>query len=543
MSSSARDTSATGAEPAAERIAALAALAVAAAALVAAAIFAHSQSVWLDETTQLSGLALPLGDRMAWLAGAPGYALGVPPDRMPPLSYLIGGLWAGLFGLGEAQMRAMGVAALALTAPALWLTGRRIGGSRAGLLLLGVGMLTPNVLMLAPEIRAYPLFLLFAAWMLRFHVEALVAPPDRLGPVLGFAGFALLAGYTHFFGLVAALCLGLGLLADRLRGREGGVALLLVALALLGLWAGLLPFVRAAFGMTETRPEVAMTLAQGWSNVTFLLTGIAVSQPHVGLPSFDLAHRLATAALVALGLAAGFASRRRLATGLALPLVAAFLLLGLVQFRISGVSFLALHYNLWMLPVVGCLMALALPPPGAGATALGRVALALGGALVLSNLAAAWLLVRHAPIYAHGPGDWLAGLVGPAPQGTVIVHDATAAWAWAYFPMVYAHGPRVVQVLAGPGAAPRRILPEGLRPLRPEEIADARRLVLVAVRNIPIPDLGPIARGAAPCRIDSPLFALPAAAGAPELNACGYYAAGARIADTPSGLRLGDLAP
>jgi hypothetical protein len=52
------------------------------------AIFAASQAIWVDETTQLFGLSLPLDGLLAWLAGAAADLGGVPPDRNPPLAYL-----------------------------------------------------------------------------------------------------------------------------------------------------------------------------------------------------------------------------------------------------------------------------------------------------------------------------------------------------------------------------------------------------------------------------------------------------------------------
>ena len=60
-----------------------------------------NQSLWIDETTQLSGLTLGSIRVIHWLLGHidPFY---VPsPDKMSPLSHLAGKLWVSMFGLGE----------------------------------------------------------------------------------------------------------------------------------------------------------------------------------------------------------------------------------------------------------------------------------------------------------------------------------------------------------------------------------------------------------------------------------------------------------
>ena len=53
--------------------------------------FARAQNLWIDESTQLSGSRLPLATMVGWLTGH-GPGLGVPPDRMPPISYLVDAL-------------------------------------------------------------------------------------------------------------------------------------------------------------------------------------------------------------------------------------------------------------------------------------------------------------------------------------------------------------------------------------------------------------------------------------------------------------------
>src|SRR4051812_11700977 len=131
--------------------------------LAPAGLFMKSQCLWVDEVTQLSGLTLGPAEQARWLAGADPERFGVPADRMPPMSYWVGGTWAAAFGLTEASLRWMGLlftagAALLVVSAAGRLAGR-LGAAAAGLIF----SLSPNVIVTAVEIRAYPLFMLASA--------------------------------------------------------------------------------------------------------------------------------------------------------------------------------------------------------------------------------------------------------------------------------------------------------------------------------------------------------------------------------------------
>src|SRR4051794_10429387 len=73
--------------------------------LVAAALFLPHQTLWIDETTQLSGLTLSPVEVVRWLMHPATHDFGVPGDRMPFLSYWLGWAWSRLFGLGETSLR------------------------------------------------------------------------------------------------------------------------------------------------------------------------------------------------------------------------------------------------------------------------------------------------------------------------------------------------------------------------------------------------------------------------------------------------------
>ncbi|MEI8195479.1 MAG: glycosyltransferase family 39 protein, partial [Phycisphaerae bacterium] len=132
--------------------------------LIAGFSFAQRQTLWLDETTQLSGIPLGPVEVTRWLAGAP-HDFGCPtaPDRMPPVSYWAGQLWVRGFGFSELALRYMGVACVAGAVALVYAAGRRafgaVGGLAAGLYLA----VSPAVLDKLVEIRAYPLYLLLGA--------------------------------------------------------------------------------------------------------------------------------------------------------------------------------------------------------------------------------------------------------------------------------------------------------------------------------------------------------------------------------------------
>src|SRR4051812_4996931 len=84
-------------------------------------------------------------------------------DRMPPLSYWAGWAWSRAFGHSEASYRWMGVIVTACGAACVALAAGRLAG---GLGALAAGLLfalSPNVMTMAAEIRAYPFLMAFAS--------------------------------------------------------------------------------------------------------------------------------------------------------------------------------------------------------------------------------------------------------------------------------------------------------------------------------------------------------------------------------------------
>ena len=113
------------------------------------------QSIWVDESTQMSGLEASPIAAVGWLAGGAKYNTWLQDDRMPPLSYWAGWVWSRTFGLAEVPMRWLSITSAVVATGLVVAASCRAWGLASGVcagLLLG---LSPNVLDHALEIRAY----------------------------------------------------------------------------------------------------------------------------------------------------------------------------------------------------------------------------------------------------------------------------------------------------------------------------------------------------------------------------------------------------
>ncbi len=507
----------------------LAAAAILIAFTVMAGLFASQQSIWVDETTQLSGLALPWGEQLRWLAGRSEIQLGVPPDRMPPLSYWAGGLWAAVFGLSESAMRWFGITASLLAAPALYLAGRMRGGMPGGLFAMAVVLLSPNTLVMAGEIRAYPLFLTLSAWSVWAFLRCLDPETgNRVGRVATLALLLVLTAYTHFFGIVLAGALFVTLLGARILARASVRPLLLAGLFGAVALAGLLPFVLAAFAIPDNA-GVATTASLREAATAGLRLGyrLLMHGSHGVYAAVVLGTGLGLLGLVILSLAragrarGGGLSRPRNGVLLLFPLLLAAMVLPVLELWIGSFSVLEVHYNLWMVPLVAVFLAGAFAH-GPGRAVYRRLAQVSGGLVIAGHLAAGSVLLAHAPLYSNGPGGWLGALWADTDQ-PAIVHDGSGAWAQAYFPLHYLSDGSAVQLLSDADGSLSRIHPGGLDPI-PDPAAylsTLHRVMQVRVAALNSRDLARIIRGAADCDPPRPF-------GAAQVGVavfCAYFAA------------------
>ena len=171
--------------------------------VLAASAFLPHQTLWSDETVQMSGLELGPTRVVWWLVGAENPDFDQYPDRTPPLSYWLGWGWSRIFGLSETSMRWFGVTCVTIAVALVYESGRRAYGVAIGTTAGLIFGLSPQVIIMAVEIRAYPLFLLWSASALLFTVQLLMhasvrdaardanLPKSSRSDCLAFVGLAL----------------------------------------------------------------------------------------------------------------------------------------------------------------------------------------------------------------------------------------------------------------------------------------------------------------------------------------------------------------
>ncbi|WP_157959572.1 glycosyltransferase family 39 protein [Devosia submarina] len=420
--------------------------------------FALSQAIWVDETTQLSGLTLSFADQLGWLIGNSNPIPGVPPDRMPPLSYWLGALWAQCFGLSELSMRIFGIFAIACGAPAIFLAAREISPKSRLLpaLALAIVYLAPGTIVQAGEIRAYPLFFSLSAWACLAYIRA-ISRSDEPVWLIGLGLFCVLAAYTHFFGVVMAGVLWLSLLLVRFAQKEPVFPVIVGCGIAIALCSGLVPFilasVRLSAGGSSADPSLVEAIREGARMAARLwMHGVHWSSP--------LLTALALLGMAILLVIAVVSLRRGspLTAGLFLPLVLAMGLLNVLNLVIGGFNVLSPSYNIWLVPFLSLFALSALT------VQWGR-GLALFGAMCLTgaHLGADVQLMRHSSFYTHGPGDWLASEITDA-ESTIVVHDSSGNWGHVYFPLYYLTGGRLTQTLRDDSGAHQLIRPGGTAP-------------------------------------------------------------------------------
>jgi len=485
-----------------------------------AGTFASQQTIWLDETTQLTGLTLSFGEQLAWLSGHSDKVLGVPPDRAPPLSYWIGSLWAEIFGLSETSLRWMGIVAVCLAAPAIYFSGRAVGGRTGGILALGLVFFSGNIIVGSVEIRAYPLFFAASAWAIYYFVELIVSDDRERGPrrLAMLCVFLLLSIYSHFFGVVAAACLLAALLLHEwLVGRSVGRVLVAgAAVAILSF--GITPFVLAAINVSggAAQSNVA-SLAESLAGLIRLIFRLTAHPSYFATPMTFAVFLAALASLAAIGALRVLSAARETtavqcnplglwqAVAIALPLVFAVCGLTILARAVKSFDVLAPHYNLWLVPLPAILLALAFRDLDTSSPPV-RLATRTAGAIAIAcNLIAASTLLQNASLFSHGPGEWAADAIDD-PATTLVIHDGKGAWGFLYFPLYFLTDGAVTQWVGNSGATMQRVSTEGLLPITDPtaEAAKFRTIIQAQSRSLTSMEIADIARGNTRCTFETP---------------------------------------
>jgi hypothetical protein len=459
-------------------------------------IFAHVQDIWLDESTQLSGITLSFREMLQWLAGANPDRLAVPGDRMPPVSYLLDWSWLRLYGPSEIGFRlfhsALVIAGLSWLAPVVW---RELGQS-AMIVSLGFLVLSPKLIQSGVEIRAYPAFFAITCAQTAVFIQ-LVARPTKLNLTLltVFAAICLVAIYTHFYGLVSScsffLALGLAFF-----GCYVGLAKILSAVVVVAVGSlRLIPFVSAATQVAQFVPTTATApVTTGETGIVRYLTYLLKL---VGDPAnmiSVLGSLLFFCGAIALLAASIFAAMIRLRNGslkqfdwLIAVVVSGVFATFVASVFVRTFNPLTTTYSLWLLVPLSLLI-------GAGATSVtgfrswddaGRN-LALG-ALLVGAAISTYTFFFHASMFVHGPQRFVGALYETAAGPKAIVYETGAAWGWSYVPLQYTHDGEVIQYRTpDDGIGLVRVGRRGAEATAPQEIeatvAPYQVLLLIDIR-------------------------------------------------------------
>lgn len=212
------------------------------------------QPLWWDEGWSVYFATTSLGSMVSLTAV----------DIHPPFYYALLHAWIGLVGAPPLALRLLSVVSGTAAVPLLYWSGRRLAGSRAGLVAALLLAVSPFAIYYSQEVRMYGLVTLLglAAFYFALRME------DRAWGPLPWLGYVLagaLALYTQYYAAFLLLALNLALMARRLARRRPLRAWLpwlaaQVAVALLFLpwllYAGtkLLTYVRYKVGVEEDVP-------------------------------------------------------------------------------------------------------------------------------------------------------------------------------------------------------------------------------------------------------------------------------------------------
>jgi len=429
-----------------------------------AVAFAGAQAIWVDEATQLSGLTLGYREQALWLSGQIAHPFSVPADRMPPLSYWFGKLWASVFGLTEGSLRSLGIVMALCAMPALFLAGRLAGGLIGGLFAVAFLFTSPSFIIQTVEIRAYPIFFCLSAWASYFFVRIVTQEKasDDSRNMIALTAILVVMCYTHFYGVVMSGFVLAALLVACLSSGKSIKVLLICGAAGLLLVTGILPFVNESVSMTGAPPEDKAGLYPALADAARLAFRLVSSPVLFANP---VALTVSLAGIVLLGLCLGFAvirpqgmrSRKDFLI-VVLVLVLGLGVLTLIRTQMAHFAVLAPHYNQWMLPLTSVAFAFAFALEGPWMRRIVRTAAVC---IVASQLVGLATLMTHKTLYSHGASEAIADSIKD-PATTLVIHDASGAWGHTYFPLSYLTEDRTTQWVSYPDGRYQRITRTGL---------------------------------------------------------------------------------
>ena len=451
--------------------------------------FGRAQDIWVDESTQLSGVRLPIESLFAWLGGAAQNRFGLPGDRMPPLGYLTDHCWWLVAGDGELRFRmfhmlfaAAGVAFVAREEI------KAFGTNWLGVALLFF-VLSPKMIEVAVELRSYSLFFAGTCVLVALFLDLVKSEvrPLSWGKLLRFSVVCLALSYIHFFGVVTAFSFFATLLVVFRRCRNSlnhvFVAGTILAVGLLGLY----PFI---FGATEM--SVPGTSASPSDLIHYALLLLGHSSLMLYPPAAVLFFAGASLLIIAAYYGAAVRAAQRRTQPLDWLLLVAVIGLAVTVipgFVINNFPVLKPSYSIWLLPIFALIIALG-ASQSIGLRGWDRYGRPFSLAILLTGAAIGTaIFLLHAAWFVHGPHRVIETARARSLQPSAIVYAEPETYGVGYFPMVYQGGGRFPQWLAWPQGVSR--LPAIDGPLFPPlaALASYREIVIVDTHMRRYPDL------------------------------------------------------
>jgi hypothetical protein len=163
------------------------------------------QPLWWDEGWSVYFATTPVENLMELTAV----------DIHPPLYYLLLHLWIGLVGAGPLAVRLLSALVGTATIPLLYLVGKRLFGTRAGVLAALLLAISPFHIYYSQEVRMYGLVTLLglAAFGFALHWEPGIQRSGNLGfgAWAGYVVAATAALYTQYYAVFLLLALNLAM--------------------------------------------------------------------------------------------------------------------------------------------------------------------------------------------------------------------------------------------------------------------------------------------------------------------------------------------
>jgi Dolichyl-phosphate-mannose-protein mannosyltransferase len=386
-------------------------------------LFLPHQSIWVDESTQLVGLDQPLNELIPWLLNKTSN-YGVPYDRSPPVSYLIGKLWCTFFGCSITSLRVMGIVTVSVGTGFIFHTAYKNVGKWAAVASGLIFAISPNIIIMENEIRSYPLFLAFSAIGLYLYTTLLEKITKKRLLLLILICFLTI--FTHYYGIIYSSSIFLSLFIIHSFKRSSR-DLSYVALGfgfLLICSLGLIPFIMAAHSsdVNHDTKSVVDIIKLGYrffahSSMTYYLIIIPLLFVSVGVV---LCYCLFVKTLY-----------RKFYAQILLPVILGLTVTVTAFFVVNSFKVTTISYSIWILPNISLLLGAGFMP------ASNWLVKASSSIIILCNMFGAYFLISWGSFFSHGPSEQIAQLIKTAPINTqaVIYESESDQIGMVYFPL------------------------------------------------------------------------------------------------------------